>query len=295
MKGIILAGGNGTRLYPITQSTSKCLLPIYDKPMIYYPLSVLMMAGIRELLIITTPQDQSAYKRLLGNGNQLGININYAIEPYPRGIAAAFMIAEQFIGNNTVSLVLGDNLLHGEGLADILQQATQLQEGALVFGYYVDQPERYGVIKFGNQQEVVDIIEKPKNPPSNYAVTGIYFYDNSVVAKAKQLQPSARGELEITDINKLYLQEKKLQVTCLGRGTAWLDTGQPDALREASDFIAVIEHRQGLKIGCIEEIAFKKGYIHLDQLKALALPLQQTAYGDYLLRVATEKNNYADN
>lgn len=291
MKGIILAAGSGTRLYPTTQSTSKCLLPIYDKPMIYYPLSILMLAGIRELLLITAPHDKAAYERLLGDGSQLGLSIAYAIQPLPAGIAEAFIIGEQFIGERSVSLVLGDNILYGQGLSSRLEQATKLREGALVCSCYVDHPERYGVIQFGPQQEVVDILEKPVQPPSHYAVTGIYFYDNSVIAKAKQLKPSARGELEITDINKLYLQEQRLQVERLGRGVAWLDTGHPDALRQASDFIAVIEHRQGLKIGCIEEIALKKGYISIEQLSKLAMPLQHTAYGKYLLRIAAEHSN----
>lgn len=294
MKGIILTAGSGKRLYPVTISTSKCLLPIYDKPMIYYPLAVLMLAGIREILIITAPADLLAYQQLLGDGQQLGISISYATQYPPAGIAEAFIIGEQFIGHDTVGLALGDNILYGQGLSTMLQAGTQLQTGAMVFGYYVDQPERYGVLEFGPQQQIINIIEKPKNPPSHYAVTGIYFYDNSVIDKAKQLQPSSRGELEITDINKLYLQERRLQVTCLGRGIAWLDTGTPDALRQASDFIAVIEHRQGLKIGCIEEIAFKKGYINLEQLKNLVLPLQHTTYGDYLLRIATEHPTYVD-
>ena len=289
MKGIILAGGSGTRLYPITKSVSKQLLPVYNKPMVYYPLSVLMLAGIREILLITTPHDKPLFEELFGDGSQLGLTITYAIQPSPAGIAQAFLIGEQFIGKAPVSLILGDNIFFGYGFSEQLEKANQLQEGAQVFGYHVDDPERYGVMAFDQEKKVTALIEKPQQAPSHYAVTGLYFYDNSVVAKTKRLKPSARGELEITDLNKLYLEEKKLKVTLLGRGIAWLDTGEPEALLQASDFIAAIEHRQGLKIACIEEIAFRKGYISAEQLVKLADPLKKAAYGKYLLRVAAGK------
>ena len=292
MKGIILAAGKGTRLYPLTQATSKSLLPIYDKPMIYYPLSTLMLAGIREILLITTAQDQPAYNRLLGNGQQWGIHLTYAIQDQANGIAEAFIIGESFIKHDCVCLALGDNLLYGQGISKLLQEATQLQSGAHIFGYYVDQPQRYGVLAFGPNKEVLDIIEKPTHPPSHYAVPGIYFYDHTAIAKAKSLRPSARGELEITEINQLYLHEKRLRVTCLQPGIAWLDTGQADALLQASDFIAIVEQRQGLKIGCVEEVAFRKGFIDCSQLENLAKSLQNTAYGAYLSRIAT--TNYED-
>ncbi len=284
MKGILLAGGANTRLYPITKSISKQLLPVYDKPMVYYPLSVLMLAGIRDVLIITTPHDQPLFKKLLGNGTQLGLTLTYATQPSPEGIAQAFIIGEQFIGKSAVSLILGDNIFYGYGLSEKLEAASKLQQGALIFGSYVKHPERYGVMAFDKKQNLIDIIEKPQQAPSHYAVAGLYFYDHSVVKKAKQLQPSARGELEITDLNKCYLAEKKLQYQFLGRGTAWLDTGTPAALLAATNFIATIEHRQGLKIACIEEIAFRKGYITADQCLQLAKPLQKTSYGQYLLR-----------
>lgn len=289
MKGIILAGGSGTRLYPITKSVSKQLLPVYDKPMVYYPLSVLMLAGIREILLITTPHDKPLFEELFGDGSQLGLAMTYAIQPSPAGIAQAFLIGEQFIDKAPVSLILGDNIFFGYGLSEKLEKANQLQAGAQVFGYHVEDPERYGVVAFDQEKKVTAIVEKPQQAPSHYAVTGLYFYDNSVVAKAKRLKPSARGELEITDLNKLYLEEKKLKVTLLGRGIAWLDTGKPEALLQASDFIAAIEHRQGLKVACIEEIAFRKGYITAEQLAKLAEPLKKAAYGKYLLRVAAEK------
>ncbi|MCG8339758.1 MAG: glucose-1-phosphate thymidylyltransferase RfbA [Cytophagales bacterium] len=289
MKGIILAGGSGTRLYPITKSVSKQLLPVYDKPMVYYPLSVLMLAGIREILLITTPHDKPLFEELFGDGSQLGLAITYAIQPSPAGIAQAFLIGEQFIGKTSVSLILGDNIFFGYGFSEKLTKASQLQTGAQVFGYHVDDPERYGVVVFDKEKKVTALVEKPRQPPSHYAVTGLYFYDNSVVAKAKRLKPSARGELEITDLNKLYLEEKKLKVTLLGRGIAWLDTGEPKSLLQAADFIAAIEHRQGLKVACIEEIAFRKGYINTEQLIKLANPLQKATYGKYLLRIAAEK------
>ena len=292
MKGIILAGGSGTRLYPITKAVSKHLLPVYDKPMIYYSLSVLMLAGIREILIITTPSDQAFFEKLFGDGSQLGLAISYAVQPAPQGIAQAFLIGESFIGEDPVSLSLGDNIFYGHSLSNKLEEASTLQRGALVLGYYVEHPEHYGVIAFDKHKQIVDIIEKPLLPPSHYAVTGLYFYDNSVVEKAKKLQPSARGELEITDLNKLYLQEQNLQVTLLGRGIAWLDTGQPEALRQASDFISVIEARQGLKVACIEEVAFRKGYITTEQLLKLATPLQKSAYGQYLLQLVREEKDF---
>jgi len=292
MKGIILAGGSGTRLYPITKAVSKHLLPVYDKPMIYYSLSVLMLAGIREILIITTPSDQAFFEKLFGDGSQLGLAISYAVQPAPQGIAQAFLIGESFIGEDPVSLSLGDNIFYGYSLSNKLEEASTLQRGALVLGYYVEHPEHYGVIAFDKHKQIVDIIEKPLLPPSHYAVTGLYFYDNSVVEKAKKLQPSARGELEITDLNKLYLQEQNLQVTLLGRGIAWLDTGQPEALRQASDFISVIEARQGLKVACIEEVAFRKGYITTEQLLKLATPLQKSAYGQYLLQLVREEKDF---
>ena len=289
MKGLILAGGSGTRLYPITQSISKQIIPVYDKPMIYYPLSVLMLAGIREILIISTPDDIHLYKKLLGNGNQLGLEISYEVQPSPDGLAQAFIIGEKFIGNENACLVLGDNIFYGHGFGKELLETAKLKDGAVVFGYYVTDPERYGVVNFDETGKVLSIEEKPKQPKSNYAVTGLYFYSNDVVEKAKNLKPSARGELEITDLNKLYLEEDRLQVKLLGRGNAWLDTGTYKSLLQASNYIATLEERQGLKVSCIEEIAFKRGYIDRKQLTKLAKPFKKNQYGKYLLRLADEK------
>ncbi len=289
MKGIILAGGAGTRLYPITQSISKQIIPVYDKPMIYYPLSVLMLAGIREILIISTPEDIGLYENLLGNGKQLGLDISYKIQPSPDGLAQAFILGEEFIGDDNVCMILGDNIFYGYNFRSILEDAASLEDGAIVFGYYVNDPERYGVVDFDETGKVMSIEEKPKQPKSNYAVTGLYFYSNDVVQKAKSLKPSARGELEITDLNRIYLEENKLNVKLLGRGFAWLDTGTHDSLLQASNFIATIEQRQGLKVSCIEEIAYKKGFISKEQLIELAQPLSKNQYGEYLLRLAEKQ------
>jgi glucose-1-phosphate thymidylyltransferase len=289
MKGIILAGGSGTRLYPITKSISKQIIPIYDKPMIYYPLSVLMLAGIREILIISTPKDIHLYDDLLGDGSQLGIKLSYAIQPSPDGLAQAFIIGEKFIGNDTVCMILGDNIFYGHGFGRILSQTSKLKSGAVVFGYYVNDPERYGVVEFDEQGKVISLEEKPSKPKSNYAVTGLYFYGNDVVAKAKSLKPSARGELEITDLNRLYLEENNLTIKIMGRGMAWLDTGTHETLLQASVYIQTIEERQGLKVSCIEEIAFKQGFITRDQLLSLAEPLSKNQYGKYLFKIANEK------
>lgn len=289
MKGLILAGGSGTRLYPITQCISKQIIPVYDKPMIYYPLSVLMLAGIREILIISTPDDIHLYRKLLGDGNQLGLEISYEVQPSPDGLAQAFIIGEKFIGDETACLVLGDNIFYGHGFGKELLETAKLKDGAVVFGYYVTDPERYGVVDFDETGKVLSIEEKPKQPKSNYAVTGLYFYSNDVIEKAKKLKPSARGELEITDLNKLYLEENRLQVKLLGRGNAWLDTGTYKSLLQASNYIATLEERQGLKVSCIEEIAFIRGYIDKKQLTKLAKPFKKNQYGQYLLRLADEK------
>lgn len=289
MKGIILAGGAGTRLYPITRSISKQIIPVYDKPMIYYPLSVLMLAGIRDILIISTPTDIGLYEELFGDGSQLGLKITYKIQPSPDGLAQAFILGEEFIGDDSVCLILGDNIFYGYSFRGILEEAAEQKDGATVFGYYVNDPERYGVVEFNDEKKVISIEEKPQHPKSNYAVTGLYFYSNDVVEKAKSLKPSARGEFEITDLNRLYLEENRLNVQLLGRGFAWLDTGTHDSLLQASNFIATIEQRQGLKVSCIEEIAFKKGFINRDQLVELATPLTKNNYGQYLLRLADKQ------
>ncbi len=289
MKGIILAGGAGTRLYPITKSISKQIIPVYDKPMIYYPLSVLMLAGIREILILSTPKDIQLYEDLLGDGSQFGLKLSYKIQPKPEGLAQAFILGDEFIGNDNVCLVLGDNIFFGYGFTGIVSEAAKLKDGAVVFGYYVKDPSRYGVVDFDTNQKVLSIEEKPKNPKSNYAVTGLYFYSNDVIEKAKQLKPSARGELEITDLNRLYLNENRLNVKLLGRGMAWLDTGTHESLLKASNYIATIEYRQGLKVACIEEIAYKKGYISRDGLISLANALKNNQYGEYLFDIAKEK------
>ena len=291
MKGIVLAGGSGTRLYPVTKGVSKQLLPIYDKPMVYYPLSVLMLAGITDILIITTPEDQDSFKRLLGTGEELGISLSYVIQPSPDGLAQAFILGEDFIGNDDVCLVLGDNIYYGHDLTNMLLNAvknTQVSNSAMVFGYHVNDPNRYGVIEFDTDNNVISLEEKPQKPKSNYAVTGLYFYPNDVIKKAKEVKPSDRGELEITSVNQLYLNEGRLKVELMGRGFAWLDTGTHNSLLEASAFIETIENRQGLKVSCLEEIAFDKGYITKDQLMKLAEPLKKNQYGQYLLRRAKE-------
>lgn len=288
MKGIILAGGSGTRLFPMTKPVSKQLLPVYDKPMIYYPLSVLMLADIRDILIITTPADQPLFKTLLGDGSQWGISLHYKQQPSPDGLAQAFLIGEDFIGNDTCCLVLGDNVFYGYAFTKILKECSQLTSGAVVFGYNVTDPERYGVVEFDKEGNVLSIEEKPKTPKSNHAVTGLYFYDNTVVKKARSLTPSQRGELEITDLNKCYLKEKSLKVQLLGRGFAWLDTGTPQSLLQASNFVETIEQRQGLKVACLEEIAYRKKFINQEELLALAKPLANNQYGQYLIKVVNE-------
>lgn len=289
MKGIILAGGSGTRLYPLTKAISKQILPIYDKPMIYYPLSVLMLANIRDVLIISTPTDIGLFETLLGDGSQIGMSIKYKVQPSPDGLAQAFLLGEEFIGNDSCCLVLGDNIFYGYNFSKLLIEASQVKKGATVFGYYVNDPERYGVAEFDDDGNVLSIEEKPKEPKSNYAVTGLYFYDNTVVAKAKTIKPSKRGELEITDLNKIYLEEKTLNVKLLGRGMAWLDTGTHQSMLQASTFVESIEERQGLKVACLEEIAFRKGYITKEQLMELAKPLLKNQYGQYLVKIMNEK------
>lgn len=291
MKGIILAGGSGTRLYPLTKSISKQLLPVYDKPMIYYPMSTLMLAGIKEILIISTPEDTPRFEQLLGDGKELGLTLSYKVQESPDGLAQAFIIGEEFIGDDSVALVLGDNIYYGHGFTDLLQKATSLDTGSTVFGYHVHDPERFGVVEFDQQQNVISIEEKPKVAKSNYAITGLYFYDNRVVEFAKSLTPSSRGELEITDLNKRYLEDNSLRVELLGRGFAWLDTGTHESLLEASTFIETIERRQKLKIACLEEISYRMGYISKEQLIDLAQPLKKNAYGQYLLNVANTVNN----
>lgn len=289
MKGIILAGGSGTRLYPITKSISKQIVPIYDKPMIYYPLSVLMLAGIQEILIISTPHDIGMYKTLLSDGSDFGLDISYAEQPSPDGLAQAFIIGEEFIGNDSVCLILGDNIFYGYELTDKVVNAAKTNDGAVVFGYFVNDPERYGVVEFDEKNKAISIEEKPDKPKSNYAVTGLYFYGNDVVAKAKSLKPSKRGELEITDLNRIYLEENRLQVELMGRGMTWLDTGTHDSLLQASNFISTIQNRQGLMVSCLEEIAYRKKYITKEQLIELAKPLAKNNYGKYLLSIANEK------
>ncbi|MEA3109336.1 MAG: glucose-phosphate thymidylyltransferase [Gammaproteobacteria bacterium] len=284
-KGIILAGGAGTRLHPVTLSQSKQLLPVYDKPMIYYPLAALMAAGIREYLIITTPRDQVAFRELLRDGQQWGISFQYAAQPEPNGIAQALLIAERFLDGAPSALILGDNIFYGANLSGLLQSASQRAEGATIFGYYVQDPERYGVVQFDGAGKVADLLEKPEKPPSNYAVTGIYFYDNRASEFTRAIKPSARGELEITDLNRAYLRDGTLTVEKLGRGTAWLDTGTHNSLLDAGVFVRIIEERQGLKVSCVEEVAWRMGFIDADQLRTLAAPLLKSGYGEYLLRI----------
>jgi glucose-1-phosphate thymidylyltransferase len=290
MKGIILAGGSGTRLYPLTIAVSKQLMPVYDKPMIYYPLSTLMLAGIREILIITTPEDQPAFKKLLGDGSQIGCSFEYVIQPRPEGLAQAFILGADFIGNNPAALVLGDNIFYGSGMGTLLKNKSN-PDGAVVFAYQVTDPERYGVVEFDKDHRVISIEEKPEKPKSNYAVPGLYFYDNNIVAIAKAIKPSHRGELEITDVNKVYLEQGKLEVGVLDRGTAWLDTGTFDSLIEAGEFIEVIEKRQGLKIGCIEEIAYRNGWIDDEQMNKLATTYFKSGYGVYLKKLIGQIHN----
>lgn len=289
MKGIVLAGGSGTRLYPITRGISKQLIPIYDKPMIYYPLSTLMLAGITDILVISTPEFTPLFEQLLGDGAEWGISLTYKVQEKPNGLAEAFILGADFIGDDSVCLILGDNIYYGSGLSKLVQEAAQKTNGATVFGYHVNDPERFGVVDFDSNMKALSIEEKPENPKSNYAVTGLYFYDNTVVEKAKNLKPSDRGELEITDINKLYLDEGKLDVKLMGRGYAWLDTGTHDSMMEAASFIATIQKRQNLKVACLEEIAYRMGYISKEKLVELAQPMKKNDYGQYLLRLAKEQ------
>ncbi|PZM82075.1 MAG: glucose-1-phosphate thymidylyltransferase [Candidatus Margulisiibacteriota bacterium] len=292
MKGIILAGGSGTRLYPLTQAITKQLLPVYDKPMIYYPLSVLMLAGIRDILIISTPEDQPLFKKVLGDGGHISVSITYAVQHAPNGLAEAFIIGEKFVGNDNVCLILGDNIFYGQGFSSLLSQSVKEIEnnkGAVVFGYWVNDPDRYGVVEFDSQRRAISIEEKPKEPKSNYAVTGLYFYDNEVIEIAKSIKPSPRGELEITDVNKAYLEQNKLKVSMLGRGYAWLDTGTHESLIDAGSFVKTIEDRQGLKMACIEEIAYENGWITQSQLEQLAQGLIKNQYGQYLMSIVSRK------